>query len=197
MSKVKLDRQAAEARLKRAFDLAWIGRPRKPRSALKELRLALALDPGLAMAHLQIGNILNSFGEHRCKEAKAEFEEVIRLAPQWVEGYGHLAHGLWDEGQREEAIGAFVEATRLAPDDNRWWVSLGARLSEMGRYDEAIPALEKGLSIKHMSETASRWFLADAYHRAGRIDDAIAQWKIMDRDGATWDYEKWSVADAR
>lgn len=149
------------------------------------------------MAHLQIGNILTSFGEHRRKEARAGFEEVIRLAPEWAEGHGRMANLLWDEGQREQAIAAFAEATRLAPDDSRWWVSLGARLSEMGRHGEAIPALEKGLSIEHMSEAASRWFLADAYHRAGRLDEAIAQWKMMDRDGATWDYEKWSVADAR
>jgi Flp pilus assembly protein TadD len=65
------------------------------------LRSALALDPSLADAHLQLGVVLAE--QHRDTEALAEFERVITLEPGFAEAHYRAAQIYQRTGQKEKA----------------------------------------------------------------------------------------------
>jgi tetratricopeptide (TPR) repeat protein len=129
----------------------------------------------------------------RYEAAEAEFREAIRLDPAWTKGYADLSATLCCVGRFVEAVGAAREAVRMEPNDTTFLSTLAAALLEVGENVEAIGLLTRAIDAKPMNETALRWFLAEAYHRRGQDDKAVEEWKIMDADGPTWDYEKWSV----
>jgi Flp pilus assembly protein TadD len=49
-------------------------------------------------------------------EAIPQFQEAIRLKPDYAEAYNNLGTALAAKGRLEEAIGRFQEAVRLKPD---------------------------------------------------------------------------------
>lgn len=189
--------EEAEAHFQKGDELAWLARPRKPRSALKEYREALRLNPCMAMAHWRIGDVYFHMEPPRYEAAESAYREAIRLAPQWSHRYAGLSHTLSATGRLQEALEAIQAAVRLDPSHSLHTASLGVALLQVGRYAEAIEALLAAISEKPMNEIALRLFLAEAYENSGQPSEAIEQWVIMDREGPTWDYEAYSVRVAR
>jgi tetratricopeptide (TPR) repeat protein len=189
--------EQAEARFRKGDELAWLVRPRKPLSALKEYREALRLDPCMAKAHWRIGQVNFHMVPSRLETAESEFREAIRLDPLWSHGYAGLAHTLCATGRKEEALEAIQEAVRLNPTHSTHTANLGVALLEAGRYAEAIEHLLAAIDAKPMNEIALRLFLAEAYEDSGQLAKAIEQWVIMVREGPTWDYEAYSVRVAK
>ena len=70
-----------------AATLEFLGRAQQ---AEENLRQALRLDPGLAEAHFQLGNVLAH--QNRLEAAVGEFKEAIRLNAQYAEPHLALAH---------------------------------------------------------------------------------------------------------
>lgn len=76
-------------------------------------RQAIALDPGFADAHYNLGNVL--FRAGRKDEAIAEYARACELAPRDAEARYNLGIALFDLGRRAEARAALEEALRLDP----------------------------------------------------------------------------------
>ena len=82
--------------------------------ALELIGRAIQLNPDLAIAHNNLGNILRDKG--CASEAIASFREAIRLKPDFAEAHNNLGISLDRAGQRDDAIASFRQAIRLQPD---------------------------------------------------------------------------------
>jgi len=79
--------------------------------AIAVLREALRLDPDSAMAHTDLGFVLDS--EQSTEEALKEYREALRLDSDFVDAHNYLGIAL----ARQQRIPAAVEEyLRLAPD---------------------------------------------------------------------------------
>jgi tetratricopeptide (TPR) repeat protein len=104
--------------------------------AEKLFREALAIDPGLSDAQMNLGKIL-LFQEKR-DEARAAFEAARALAPSDPYVYFYLATFLADDKKYDEAIALFRRSLDLDPYNPKAHYSLARALQGAGRKDEAL-----------------------------------------------------------
>ena len=86
--------------------------------------------------HSQLGILL--FQRGQINEAIRQFQEAIRLKPDYAEAHNNLGVALVRKGQIDEAIRQYQEALRLKPDYADAHNNLGAALDKKGQTDEAI-----------------------------------------------------------
>ncbi|MBM3484794.1 MAG: hypothetical protein FJX66_16070 [Alphaproteobacteria bacterium] len=79
------------------------------------LELSLALDPTLAAAHLELGNLARADGNPML--ALESYAKAAALAPDAVEPLGNRALAFKDPGQIDEAIRTLNEALGRAPNN--------------------------------------------------------------------------------
>ena len=188
--------KTAREHFERADKLAWL--QRRKADALKEYAAALELDPTMAEAHWRIGQVYFHARKRDLVTALAEFEETVRLAPEWNEGYFCCAITLIDLGHSEEALAAFLHAVRLNPEDARVQIALGQCYFQMNRFDAAIECYLEGLRlIPAYGAMAAHLMLADAYKENGQIAEAILEWRIVAVTNPVWDYEDDNPDQAR
>ena len=82
--------------------------------AVREYRLALAIDPRLAAAHNSLGSILGSQG--RVSEATQHFREAVRVEPNNAEAHNNLGLALRLTGKADEALVQLRAALTLRSD---------------------------------------------------------------------------------
>ena len=150
------------------YEYDWAG-------AERELRRALALDPGSATAHQWYAEYLSVVG--RDAEARREAERAVALDPLSpivrVDQALTLARGR----HFDEAIAVLRQVVETDPDfsaarNQLGWVYLGA-----GRLQEAKAELEAAVRMSNGRSGTGR--LAYAYGRAGRSDSALALIRVL------------------
>ena len=82
--------------------------PVSPADARDAYTRAVALDPGLAPARVNLGRLLQEDG--RIREAAAEYEAALRADPRHPTAAFNLGTALEDLGRREQAIAAYRRA---------------------------------------------------------------------------------------
>jgi tetratricopeptide (TPR) repeat protein len=82
--------------------------------AIEHYRAALRLDPGRALVHTKLAEVLDHEG--RIDEAILEYEEALRLDPLQPAAQNNLGACLAARGRLEEAIARYREALRQRPD---------------------------------------------------------------------------------
>jgi tetratricopeptide (TPR) repeat protein len=112
------------------------------------LRTAIALNPGDATAHLNLGAILCD-QVHDYRAAEAAFRQAIRLMPDLAGAHYNLGNALNAQGKLDEAIAEFRTAIKLKlkPDLAHAHVNLGYALQAQGKYDEAIAEFRTALKL--------------------------------------------------
>jgi len=106
-----------------------------------DLRRALMLDPGLAAAHLLLGERLVARGE--LEEAEHHLTCAIAAAPGQAEAHWRLGD-LWRRRRApERAEAAYRRALAEAPDDVQALHGLSAVLRDAGRLGEALPVAQR------------------------------------------------------
>jgi eukaryotic-like serine/threonine-protein kinase len=96
---------------------------------------AVALRPGSAPAHTNLGNTLHAKG--RLDEAMAEWRKAIALDPKLAPAHTNLGTALKDKGRLDDAIAEHKKAIDLDPKDAHAHNNLGNALRAKGRVDEA------------------------------------------------------------
>jgi Flp pilus assembly protein TadD len=98
------------------------------------------------IAHNNLGIILDQKGQ--TGEAIGEFQEALRLKPDFADAHYDLALALCQKGQMHEAIPQFQEVLRLKPDDAEAHYNLAITLDQKGRTNEAIAQYQEALRLK-------------------------------------------------
>jgi tetratricopeptide (TPR) repeat protein len=84
----------------------------------------------------------------QANEAMEQFEEAVRLAPNYADAHVNFGVALLDQGRIDEAISQFQEAVRLKSENANAHVNLGSALLKKARLDEAITEFQKAINVK-------------------------------------------------
>ncbi len=133
------------------FHLACELEETSPLEARQAYMQALAADPGLADAHLNLGRLDHEAGE--LGKAEMHYQRAVQCAPDDPTAHFNLAVLLEDRGRPDEAIQAYAQAIARDPDgaaDAHY--NLGLLLEARGRRDEAMRHL---MAARRLYEVAS------------------------------------------
>jgi tetratricopeptide (TPR) repeat protein len=124
-------------------------------------RKALALDPGLAAAHTNLGILAHRRGG--AAQARAAFESALALDPDQPEARFNLANLILEDGDLELAVAEFRRVLQIAPDFADAHYNLAVALERLGGRAQARSHLERYLALE---EEAAPW----AEHARALID---------------------------
>ena len=102
------------------------------REAVEIYRRALALDPRLAQAALNLGNALMRLGRYR--EARDAYLRAIATNPGYSRAFCGLGIVAKELGRFDEAMGAFDEALTLEPDSEEALSNRGCLQLQLGDF---------------------------------------------------------------
>jgi tetratricopeptide (TPR) repeat protein len=133
--------------------------------------------PNNPRAHNCLGLALTELG--RMPESIEQYEQALRIKPDYAEAHNNLGNALRQVGRLEEAIRHFEQALEIKPNFVEVEVhnDLGNALAQAGRIEEAITHYQLALRINpEWAET--HYNLGNALARAGKIEKAIAQYQL-------------------
>ena len=131
-----IDSSRAEAAFERATALD--GAPGQPAAAaMRAYRDALAIDPTLVPALINLGNLHYAVGH--LPEAAALYEQAVRLTPDSFEGWFNLGHTHHDEGRFAEAVRCYGRGLELSPESPEACFYLAVAYEKLGRSQDARP----------------------------------------------------------
>jgi tetratricopeptide (TPR) repeat protein len=107
--------------------------------AIEAYRTATEKDPGLAVAHRELGNLL--IDRQLYAEARAALEQAVAAAPADAEAHYLLGLALFRGGDPESAIPSFERAVQLDPEHASAHYNLATVLRMAGRAEEGMAAM--------------------------------------------------------
>jgi tetratricopeptide (TPR) repeat protein len=121
---------------------------KRPEEAAAEYRAALAINPGFAWAHDNLGLALFDLPGHE-DEAIAEYRETLRLRPGMAEAHNNLANTLLRDPTRLlDAIAEYRAALRIQPGLAAAHYNLGVALEQLpDRQEEAKAEFREALRL--------------------------------------------------
>ena len=125
-----------------ALELANKGRHQE---AVDEWRRALAMEPGNAKAHTNLGISLSRLGAS--EEAIAELRRAVELKPDYPEARNNLGVALVQMGRFAEAVPHFVKYLEFYPLAGEVYFNLAEALYQRGSTAEAIRMARRALSL--------------------------------------------------
>jgi len=162
---IQLDATLAEGHAALGFVNTW-GLQRA--AAENNFKTAIALNPGLALARLQYGNLLR-VSLNRFDEVIIQLEEAARLSPLDPRVHVFLAYAYGNVHRTQDALNTLHYALKLAPGNPRTYEALGdVYAASLGRLDEAVKWYARGLQ-RDPSSTRLRSFMAAYYLDMGDI----------------------------
>lgn len=103
--------------------------------AEKEFLLALAEDPSDANSHYMLGEI--AWMRTKPEEAFTQYEEAVRLRPDFVDAHIALGKALTTLGRPAEALQHLLESVRLDPQNEVAHYRLAQAYRKLGRAEDA------------------------------------------------------------
>jgi tetratricopeptide (TPR) repeat protein len=187
-----------------SYALAWVGlsraryrqadRARIPaeegqRLAREAVDRALSLNPNLAEAHAQMGQ-LKFIVDLDLVGANAAIQRAVTLAPGDPEIAQLASYLLAAFGRFDEALELARRAVELDPFNPGSWTSLGQLKFYIGRQDEAVADLKKALEL-NPDDRLSHMFLSEIYVVQGRAQDALA---VMEQQPEYFRLSQYAIA---
>jgi len=137
-------------------------------------RHALEVTEHNYVAHNGLGNALDEKGQSAA--AIDQFQEAIRLKPDFADACYNLGNVFGKNGQTDAAIRQFQEAIRLKPDFAEAYNNLGFALGMTGQTDAAIRQFQEAIRLKpDFAEAHNN--LGFALGIKGQTDEAIRQFQ--------------------
>lgn len=113
---------------------------------------ALAVAPGAAMFHGNLGTALLALG--RMEEAEAAYREALRLDSAYLDGHLNLANLLLRRNRAEEASGHYAVVVASQPHHLDARLGFATALLQLSRAGEALPHLSAAIRIDPASARA-------------------------------------------
>jgi len=147
---------------------------RKNDEAITQFKRSIALKPGSAEAHNNLGVALDE--KHDLDGAIAEYREALRLKPEDAEAHYNLGIALRDKHDLDGAITEYREAVRLKPDYADAHNNLGIALRDKHDLDGAMAECREALRLKpHLAEAHNN--LGNALRDKHDLDGAITEYR--------------------
>lgn len=181
-----LDETALTARNDAAHDAYLRGRylwqQNKPDEAARELREAVRIEPGFALAHIALAEAVHAMAmrEHvspadAAKEIRRCSEAALRLAPSLAQSHAITAMlRFWYEWDFDAADESFRRAIELNPSEPGALHDHGWLLIVRGAKDQGIQEIRRAQELDPVSPRANA-HVAWAYIYTGRYNDAIRE----------------------
>ncbi len=140
-------------------------------------------DPENARLRVLLGNTF--YYDGYIEEGIAQYEEAIRIDPDYSVAYFNLAIALENKGDIEGAIKNYKKAVKKNPNYAEAYANLGALLKECGEVDEAINCLRKALEIDKSMEAPRKKLqeILQEVHEQVRKREIIRQAEEYIKDG--------------
>jgi len=135
---------------------------------------ALVCTTDNCVGHYNYGITVLKLGQ--VDEAITNFQQAIRIKPNYWEAHNNLGSALLQKGRVDEAIDQYQVALQINPDCEEACYSLGNALLQKGRVDEAVVQYEKALQI-NPDDADTCYGLGNALLQKGQVDEAIAQYQ--------------------
>jgi tetratricopeptide (TPR) repeat protein len=157
----------ANARLRKGIQLTEEGRLRE---AAEEHEAALATDPKLVQAHVNLIRLYAELGQPG--RAEEHYRAALAVDPNLAELHHNLGVLLIGQGRNAEAMDAFRRAVELNPAYTDAQNNLAYLLMTSGKLDEAAEHYRKALESRPQYR-AARFNLARILVQQGRLREAI------------------------
>jgi serine/threonine-protein kinase len=119
--------------------------PPQPAQALSYFRAALALRPGSAGVHFNVGNALLTQGD--AAGAAVCFHRAIELEPNYAAAHSNLGTALIKQNDTAGATAAYRRATKLNPNNAAYHYNLGIALRSQGDLAGAIASFRRSVEL--------------------------------------------------
>jgi tetratricopeptide (TPR) repeat protein len=136
----RAERAGAPSRAEEWYELACELEAADPAGARDAYRRALALDPGHADAHLNLGRLLHEAGDPAA--AEEHYRAAVARRPEDATAAFNLGVALQDLGRPEEAVGAYRRAIAADPACADAYFNLAGLYDELGKRATAIQNLK-------------------------------------------------------
>ena len=176
--------------------------------AIAELSIAASVGPNLLEANNLLGFAYDRRGLH--KQAIECYERALRAAPKDARTLNNLGYSLYMDDNYRPALDRLKQAARLIPNDPRILNNLGLVQCRVGKFDDAFKSFARAgdeytarlkvaeqlqivgrdtEAIKHYTAAlrlqpaspVALEKLADLYQRTGRISEAEAMRRALDK----------------
>ncbi|MDQ3214172.1 MAG: tetratricopeptide repeat protein [Acidobacteriota bacterium] len=155
----------------------------RPDAAIKELKAILAIDPGLADAHMYLGMAYRMTGsEDLMGEARAELIQALALAPDLVPARFILAQLYLDLRRPAGARETLTAGLAQHPGQPQLMALLGEAERQLGNPGRAVD-LARQVLVKEESFTQARYYLALALLDGGQREEATTELERVVRSG--------------
>jgi tetratricopeptide (TPR) repeat protein len=144
--------------------------------AVEAYRRALARDPALAVAWLNLGVACEQLG--RPQEAIPAYDSAAALDPASAQILANLGNALRLCGRLEPAVEAYRRALVLDRDLAMAWNNMGSALHALGRLAEACDAWREVLA-RYPEVAQTRVNLAQTLQELRRDDEAAAEYRLV------------------
>jgi TolB-like protein/DNA-binding winged helix-turn-helix (wHTH) protein len=147
--------------------------------AKEALRKALAIDPTLAQAHVDLGRI--EFREWNWSAAEQEFKRAIELNPNLASARIQYSNYLNAMGRLDESMEQAQRAKALEPGNDQVAWQFYCR-HEFDRFIE----MKRGDIARHAYGSMAHFDLGHGYERAHMYKEAVEEWETAT---ANWGYD--------
>ena len=177
LAEVRGLRDDAQVRLARGIALERDG---DIAGAVREHEAAVAANPGLAQAHV---NLISLYGrQQQWGRAEAAYREAMRLGYSGADAHYNFGVALLMQRRTGEAEAAFEQAVAANPLHADAWNNLAGMAEQAGRLDQALERYQRAVDAAP-GDPATRFNLGRMLIANGRPRDAIPQFeRLAQRD---------------
>jgi len=146
--------------------------------AIAYLEAVLRLQPGLAAAHNNLGNVF--IMQRKLPEAAASFQEAARLQPNFAVAQNNLGSALNELGRPAEAVASLQQALRIKPDYAEAHQNLGLAWQAQGKLAEAEASFQQAARLRP-DDSQTHFQLGIALAKQGKHAEAAASFQQVVR----------------